>query len=161
MWIFLCWCSVLRWIWCLWCYSWVYIHTGQAWKICMSTVGIEPTTFGILAQCSANWATRSGRFEYVIFRNRVYSVLYIPWSVYKLSFFKKCMIVNVYVKHPQNTHACPRVSPIYGGTVLIWATDHDTTTVSLASNYKYFLLFFLEQIKYLNLHFGNLSFCCN
>jgi hypothetical protein len=26
---------------------WVYIHTGQAWKICLSTVGIEPTTFGI------------------------------------------------------------------------------------------------------------------
>ena len=50
---------------------WVYIHTGQAWKICLATVGIEPTTFGILAQCSANWATRSGRFEYVIFRNRI------------------------------------------------------------------------------------------
>jgi hypothetical protein len=28
---------------------WVYIHTGQAWKICLATVGIEPTTFGILA----------------------------------------------------------------------------------------------------------------
>jgi hypothetical protein len=25
----------------------VYIHTGQAWKICLATVGIEPTTFGI------------------------------------------------------------------------------------------------------------------
>ena len=36
---------------------WVYIHTGQAWKICLATVGFEPTTFGILAQCSANWAT--------------------------------------------------------------------------------------------------------
>ena len=22
---------------------WVYIHTGQAWKICPATVGIEPT----------------------------------------------------------------------------------------------------------------------
>ena len=50
---------------------WVYIHTGRAWKICPATVGIEPTTFGILAQCSANWATWSGRFEYVIFRNRI------------------------------------------------------------------------------------------
>ena len=29
---------------------WVCIHTGQAWKICLATVGIEPTTFGILAQ---------------------------------------------------------------------------------------------------------------
>jgi hypothetical protein len=26
---------------------WVYIHTEQAWKICQTTVGIEPTTFGI------------------------------------------------------------------------------------------------------------------
>jgi hypothetical protein len=25
---------------------WGYIHTGQAWKICLTTVGIEPTTFG-------------------------------------------------------------------------------------------------------------------
>jgi hypothetical protein len=33
---------------------WVYIHTGQAWKICLATVGIESTTFGILAKCSAN-----------------------------------------------------------------------------------------------------------
>jgi hypothetical protein len=22
---------------------WVYIHTGQAWKICLATVGNEPT----------------------------------------------------------------------------------------------------------------------
>ena len=29
---------------------WVCIHTGQAWKIWLATVGIEPTTFGILAQ---------------------------------------------------------------------------------------------------------------
>ena len=45
----------------------VYIHTGQAWKICLATaMGIEPTTFGILAQCSAHyWPTRSGRFELV------------------------------------------------------------------------------------------------
>ena len=38
---------------------WVYIHTGQAWKIFLATVGIEPTTFGIIAQWSANWATQS------------------------------------------------------------------------------------------------------
>ena len=42
---------------------WVYIHTRQTWKIYLATVGIEPTTFGLLAQCSANWATRSGQFE--------------------------------------------------------------------------------------------------
>jgi hypothetical protein len=27
-----------------------YIHTEQAWKICLATVGIDPTTFGILAR---------------------------------------------------------------------------------------------------------------
>ena len=48
---------------------WVHIHTGQAWKICPATAGFEPTTFGILAQCSSYWATRSGRFECAIFRN--------------------------------------------------------------------------------------------
>jgi hypothetical protein len=52
---------------------WVYIHTGQAWKICLVAVKIEPTTFGILAQYSVNLATRSGRFDYVIFPNQVYS----------------------------------------------------------------------------------------
>ena len=63
--ISLCWCNVLRWIWCLWCYSaWVYIHTGQAWKICLTTVGIEPTTFGILAQCS-------GQLSYAVWSVRV------------------------------------------------------------------------------------------
>jgi hypothetical protein len=30
----------------------VYIHTGQAWKICLATVGIEHTTFGIVAKTS-------------------------------------------------------------------------------------------------------------
>jgi hypothetical protein len=25
---------------------WVYIHTGQAWKICLATVGFEPTRCG-------------------------------------------------------------------------------------------------------------------
>ena len=70
--LFLSWCYVLRWIWCMYVLLlWMYIHTGQAWKICQTTVGIEPTTFEMLAQCSANWATRSGRFEYVIFQNWV------------------------------------------------------------------------------------------
>ena len=33
---------------------WVYTHTGRAWKICPATAGIEPTTFGILAQYYSN-----------------------------------------------------------------------------------------------------------
>jgi hypothetical protein len=33
---------------------WVYIHTGQAWKICLAMAGIKPMTFGMVAQCSAN-----------------------------------------------------------------------------------------------------------
>jgi hypothetical protein len=26
---------------------WVYIHTRQAWKICLATVGIKPTNHGV------------------------------------------------------------------------------------------------------------------
>jgi hypothetical protein len=29
---------------------WVYIHTGQAWKICLAMVGNEPTTFETVAR---------------------------------------------------------------------------------------------------------------
>ena len=32
----------------------VYPHRASLKNICLATVGIEPTTFGILAQCSAN-----------------------------------------------------------------------------------------------------------
>ena len=40
------------------------VHPHRAsWKVCLATVGIEPATFGVLVQCSANWATWSGRFE--------------------------------------------------------------------------------------------------
>jgi hypothetical protein len=60
-----CWCNVLRWIWCLWCYSECISTPGKLEKCAL------PTTFGILAQCSANWATWSGRFEHVIFWNWV------------------------------------------------------------------------------------------
>ena len=44
----------------------VLIHAGL--KICLTIVVIESTTFGMLAQCSDNWAVRSGLFEYVVFR---------------------------------------------------------------------------------------------
>jgi hypothetical protein len=37
-------------IFCVGCFSeCISIHTGQAWKICLATVRIEPTTFGILS----------------------------------------------------------------------------------------------------------------
>ena len=38
---------------------WVYIHTGQAWKICLATVGIEPMTFGI----PLGWYSKGCRFD--------------------------------------------------------------------------------------------------
>jgi hypothetical protein len=42
---------------------WVYIHTGQAWKICLTTVGIEPTTFGILAHYIYLYIYVAGKFK--------------------------------------------------------------------------------------------------
>ena len=46
----------------------VYPHQA-GWKVSLTTVGIEPATFGILVQCSANWATRPSLFECVVFWN--------------------------------------------------------------------------------------------
>jgi hypothetical protein len=40
--IFLCWCNCTQVNMMLVMLLWVYIHTGQAWKICPATVGIEP-----------------------------------------------------------------------------------------------------------------------
>ena len=42
----------------------VLISTPEKLKKRLATVGIEPTTFGMLAQCSA---TRLDRFEYVMY----------------------------------------------------------------------------------------------
>ena len=42
---------------------WVYACTWASWKICLTMVGIEPATFGLLVQCSTNWATWSSWFE--------------------------------------------------------------------------------------------------
>ena len=52
---------------------WVYNHTGQAWKICLATVGFEPTTFGMLPNdlptelrgqvCSSMWHFESSPFD--------------------------------------------------------------------------------------------------
>jgi hypothetical protein len=61
---YLCWCCALRWIWCLWCYSWVYIHTGQAWKICQATVLPLPTE--LRGQVGSNkwyFGTESSSFD--------------------------------------------------------------------------------------------------
>jgi hypothetical protein len=56
----------------------VYPHRGQAWKICLATVGIESTTFGILAQRSAKYV------RYVIIRNISFNLMYIQLYVYSI-----------------------------------------------------------------------------
>ena len=48
---------------------WVTNRTN--WKISLTTVVNEPATFGLLAQCSVNWAIRSRQCEYVILRNSI------------------------------------------------------------------------------------------
>ena len=48
------------------------VHPHRAsWKVSLAMMGIEPATFGIPVQCSANWAMWSSRFELMIFRNWV------------------------------------------------------------------------------------------
>jgi hypothetical protein len=42
---------------------WVYIHTGQAWKVRLATVGIEPTTFGMLARKVCHFGYRQARWD--------------------------------------------------------------------------------------------------
>jgi hypothetical protein len=77
---FLCWCYVLRWIWCLWCYSeCMYIHTGQAWKICLATVRMEPTTFGIPAQSSFGIYTHKTKRDFVW--NLITSSKYLTFNI--------------------------------------------------------------------------------
>jgi hypothetical protein len=80
---------ILRWIWCLWCYSkCISIHTGQAWNICPVTVGIEHTTFEILAQYFATelCAVRSVRVCDI-------SELNMQWSVLTLCIQVKMMFM--------------------------------------------------------------------
>ena len=50
-----------------------FISAPGKLKICLTImVGIEPTTFGMLTQCFANLTSRSGLFEHVIFRCKVF-----------------------------------------------------------------------------------------
>ena len=56
---------------------WVYIHTGQAWKIYLATVGIEPTTFGFwntgiffkLARCGYTLRVTSQAYTLLLLLN--------------------------------------------------------------------------------------------
>ena len=59
----------LRWKWCLWCFSEFISTPGQLKNMPDQDGNRTYDLFGMLAQCSASWATRPGRFEYVIFWN--------------------------------------------------------------------------------------------
>ena len=59
-----------------------FISAPGKLKICPNMmVGIEPTTFGMLAQCFSNLTSRSGVFEHVIFRYECKCM--ITWALLK------------------------------------------------------------------------------
>ncbi len=53
----------------------VSVSTSGKLKNCLTAVGIEPATFRLLLQCSANRTTKSSRFECVIFRSLIVVLL--------------------------------------------------------------------------------------
>ena len=99
----------------------VYPHRA-GWKVSLATVGIEPATFGILVQCSANWATRPSLFESVVehyfyfsavnsrlfanvgrlfspptLGNEGYSILVFPWFATSMSNMAgKCHLLELW-----------------------------------------------------------------
>jgi hypothetical protein len=61
-WFFLCWCNVLRWIWCLWCYSECISTPGKLekyawsrWASIPKVVGSIPTVFRHMFQACPVW----------------------------------------------------------------------------------------------------------
>jgi hypothetical protein len=73
---------------------WVYIHTGQAWKICLTTVGIEPTTFGILVECGYTLRVTS---------QASYSPEYVHYTNTEKSWLNLDVYAVEYVRHKHLT----------------------------------------------------------
>ena len=88
------------------------VTNWASWKISLTTVRIELASIGLLVQCSTNWATRSRRFEYVIFRicDNSYLMLYskFPTSLYKNS---SCILTGLSTSHLLLEGCCPPSSP--------------------------------------------------
>ena len=75
---FMSWCSI-----CLWCYYEFYICTRGKQKIRLIMTGIEPTTFAMPAQCSANCVTRSTRSSFRAVARQQGNILQYAWCGYK------------------------------------------------------------------------------
>jgi hypothetical protein len=88
------------------------IHTGQAWKICLSTVGIEPTTFGILAQ----------PIQKCLSRNVIQK-----WTSSWLEPFQKCFLDKL-------TWAYPEMFPRQVDLKVLFCDKNDSTTTIFMSD---------------------------
>jgi hypothetical protein len=67
--IFLCWCNVLRWIWCLWCSSECISTSGKLEKYAWPwwEMGIEPTVVRCIFQACPVWIYTQSNITSIIF----------------------------------------------------------------------------------------------
>ncbi len=89
--IILNYCILVKNHWCIYIYAFIRCFYPKRLKLyifCMCSLGIEPTTFALLTQCSNHWAT--GTHHWCITSTE-------PHSVYKIETLVQCKITVSWV----------------------------------------------------------------